>query len=55
MLKTTSYGDVTRFDSARTIAGRGRYWSTTYLVDGLLVDSGCAYSAMEMVNVMEQI
>jgi len=50
MLKITQYGDVTRIDSARTIAGRGYYWSTAYLVDGLLVDTGCAYSATELVH-----
>lgn len=45
MLKVTSYEPVTRIDLARTLGGRGRYWTTAYLVDGLLVDSGCAYSA----------
>lgn len=49
MLKHTSYGPVTRIDLARTIAGRGRYWTSAYLVDGLLIDSGCAFSAPEMV------
>jgi glyoxylase-like metal-dependent hydrolase (beta-lactamase superfamily II) len=53
MIKTTSYGDVTRIDSARTIAGRGRYWSTAYLVGDLLVDSGCPHSAPELVNALE--
>jgi len=48
MLKITTYGDVSRFDLARTLAGRGRYWTTAYLVDGLLVDSGCAHSAREL-------
>lgn len=48
MLKITSYAPVTRIDLARTLAGRGRYWTTAYLVDGLLVDSGCAYSAPEL-------
>jgi len=53
MLKITTYGNVTRIDSARTLVGRGRYWTTAYLVDGLLVDSGCAYSAAEMVSAIE--
>lgn len=50
MLKITPYDEVTRIDSARRIAGRGYYWTTAYLVDGLLVDSGCAYSAIELVT-----
>ena len=52
MLKVTTYGDVTRFDLARTLAGKGRYWTTAYLVDGLLVDAGCAFSAPELVKAL---
>ncbi len=52
MLKVTRYGDVTRFDLARTLAGRGRYWTTAYLLDGLLVDTGCSYSAPELVGAL---
>jgi glyoxylase-like metal-dependent hydrolase (beta-lactamase superfamily II) len=50
MLKVSHFGEVTRFDLARTIAGRGRYWTTAYLVDGLLVDSGCAHCAPELAG-----
>ncbi len=49
MLKTIPYDPVTRLDLARTLAGRGRYWTTAYLVDGLLVDSGCAHSVPELL------
>jgi glyoxylase-like metal-dependent hydrolase (beta-lactamase superfamily II) len=52
MLKITHYGDVTRFDLARTLAGRGHYWTTAYLLDGVLVDTGCAHSARELVTMM---
>lgn len=55
MLKITHYGDVTRFDLARTIAGRGRYWTTAYGVDGMLIDSGCAYSAPELVATLADV
>lgn len=48
MLTSTPYGEVTRIDSARSIAGRGHYWTTAYLVDGLLVDSGCAHTAQAL-------
>jgi glyoxylase-like metal-dependent hydrolase (beta-lactamase superfamily II) len=48
MLKTTCYGPVTRFDLARSIAGRGRYWTTCYYLDGTLNDSGCAHTAHEL-------
>jgi glyoxylase-like metal-dependent hydrolase (beta-lactamase superfamily II) len=49
MLKATCYEPIIRLDLARTLAGRGRYWTTAYLVDGMLIDSGCAYSAPELL------
>jgi glyoxylase-like metal-dependent hydrolase (beta-lactamase superfamily II) len=55
VLKITTYnGDVTRFDLARTLAGRGRYWTSAYLVDGLLVDTGCAFSAPELAEALSE-
>lgn len=54
MLKTTSYGDVTRFDLARSLAGRGRYWTTAYLADGMLIDTGCAHSATKLVDALSE-
>jgi len=52
MLKTSSFDTVTRIDMARSIAGRGRYWTTAYFVDGLMVDTGCAHSARELAAAM---
>ena len=50
MLRITSYGAVTRFDLARTLLGKGRYWTTAYLADSLLVDTGCAHTAVELLH-----
>lgn len=47
-IKITSFGEITRFDLSRKIAGRGRYWTTAYLVDGLMIDTGCAHTAAEL-------
>lgn len=55
MLKISKHEVVTRFDLARTIAGRGRYWTTAYFVDGLLVDTGCAYTAKELLQALDGI
>ena len=52
MLKVTPYDHVTRLDLARTLAGRGRYWTTAYLIDGFMVDTGCAHSAPELVKAL---
>jgi glyoxylase-like metal-dependent hydrolase (beta-lactamase superfamily II) len=53
MVKITKYDEVVRIDTARTIAGRGRYWTTAYRIGGLLVDSGCAHSANELANLLQ--
>ncbi len=48
MLKTSSFGEVTRFDMSRTIAGRGRYWTSAYLLDKIMIDTGCVHTAGEL-------
>lgn len=55
MIKVSRFGSVTRFDLARTILGRGRYWTIAYLVDGMLVDSGPAYAAEELLGALDGI
>ncbi len=50
MIKVSACQSVTRFDLARTLAGRGRYWTTAYYVDGLMIDTGCAFSAGELAR-----
>jgi glyoxylase-like metal-dependent hydrolase (beta-lactamase superfamily II) len=50
MLNAIHYGPVTRFDLARTIGGRGRYWTSAYLLDGVLIDSGPPHAAPELVE-----
>jgi glyoxylase-like metal-dependent hydrolase (beta-lactamase superfamily II) len=52
MIKITNYGPVTRFDLARSLPGRGRYWTTAYGVDGMLVDTGCAHTAAELARAL---
>jgi glyoxylase-like metal-dependent hydrolase (beta-lactamase superfamily II) len=52
---TNLYDDVTRFDLARTLVGCGRYWTTAYLVDGMMVDTGCAHSAPELVQALADV
>jgi glyoxylase-like metal-dependent hydrolase (beta-lactamase superfamily II) len=53
MLKVSRFGPVVRFDLARDILGRGRYWTTAYLIDGLMVDTGCAHTAHELTRALE--
>ncbi len=54
MLKATAYGpDITRFDMARSLPGGFRYWTTCYLVDDLLIDTGCAHCSPELLRALE--
>lgn len=48
MLKATNLGEITRFDLSRQIAGRGWYWTTAYLLDKSMIDTGCAHTAAEL-------
>jgi len=52
MLKVTPFDKITRFDLARKLPIRWRYWTTAYFVDGMLVDSGCAHSAPELLTAL---
>jgi len=50
MIKISKFGDITRFDLNRSFAGRGIYWTIAYLVDGLMIDTGCAHTALELLD-----
>jgi glyoxylase-like metal-dependent hydrolase (beta-lactamase superfamily II) len=55
MINITQHAEVTRFDLARTMLGRGRYWTSAYLVDGMLVDTGCAHTAPELLKILHGV
>jgi len=49
MLRSTEYGPITRIHLARTAFGRPLYTVEAYLVDGLLIDTGCPATGPELV------
>jgi glyoxylase-like metal-dependent hydrolase (beta-lactamase superfamily II) len=53
MIRLTPFGEVLRIDLARSLAGKGRYWTTCYWLDGLLIDTGCAHTSGELVHALE--
>lgn len=53
MIRSQTSGPVTRFDLARSLLGRGRYWTTCYYLDGWLVDTGCAHTAHELLGALQ--
>jgi glyoxylase-like metal-dependent hydrolase (beta-lactamase superfamily II) len=54
VLKISRYGPVTRIDVARSLPFFEGYWTTAYLVDGMLIDTGCAHTAPELVRALEE-
>lgn len=49
MLRVYPHGPVTRLKMARTFFGRPLYIVQAYLVDGLLIDTGCPGTAQELL------
>ena len=50
MLHMTTHGPVRKLIMARAFFGRSFYHTAAYWVDGLLIDSGCAFSARELLE-----
>ncbi|MFC1837048.1 MBL fold metallo-hydrolase [Thermodesulfobacteriota bacterium] len=50
MILTDTIGQVRSFRMARDFMGRGLYFTAAYLVDGLMVDTGCSYTVSELVE-----
>ncbi|MCA1959241.1 MAG: MBL fold metallo-hydrolase [Desulfomonile sp.] len=44
---------VIKFQLARSLFGRAFYYTSAYLVDGLLVDTGCAYTVSELLGALD--
>lgn len=55
MIRISQFGPVTRFDLARTIAGRGRYWTSSYLLNDMLIDSGPFHARRELLQALDAI
>lgn len=53
MIHIEQIGPVRKFHLARTLWGRGRYFTACYWVDGVMVDTGCVYTLRELMGSME--
>ncbi|MFA5182456.1 MAG: MBL fold metallo-hydrolase [Syntrophales bacterium] len=53
MIEINDHGDVTQIRLGRELDGKPLYWVAAYLVDGLLIDTGCDYTAAELVAFLE--
>lgn len=50
MIETCSYGDVLQLRMSQVLNGQPLYWVAAYLVDGLLIDSGCQHTSEELTD-----
>ncbi len=48
MLKVNHFDEITQLKMGREMDGTVLYWTAAYLVDGLLIDTGCAHTAEEL-------
>ena len=53
MIEISDFEDVTRFKLSLEADGKPVYWVAAYLVDGLLIDTGCSHTAGELVRALE--
>ncbi|HAJ38837.1 MAG TPA: hypothetical protein DCL15_24490 [Chloroflexi bacterium] len=54
MIQVEQHGSVTVIRMARALLGRPLYWTAAYWLDGLLIDTGPACTAHELVRVLEK-
>lgn len=50
MIEVSRFEQVVQIKMSREVNGRPLYWVAAYLVDGLLIDTGCKYTCEELVN-----
>jgi glyoxylase-like metal-dependent hydrolase (beta-lactamase superfamily II) len=53
MIQISQHGPVRGFRLARTLWGKGRYYTGCFFVDGLMIDTGCAYTVAELTTALE--
>ncbi|RME55902.1 MAG: MBL fold metallo-hydrolase, partial [Caldilineae bacterium] len=52
MIHIQQHGPITAIRMARSLLGRPIYWTTAYLLDGLLIDSGPPCLAADLVRTL---
>jgi len=53
LIETERFEEVTCIRMSREVDGRPLYWVASYLVDGLLIDTGCNYTARELAGFLK--
>jgi len=53
MLETQDYAGVTQIRMSRELDGKPVYWVAAYVVDDLLIDTGCSHTAQELCDFLK--
>lgn len=53
MIEADRFEEITRIKMSIEADGKPVYWTTAYLVDGLLIDTGCSHTARELADFLE--
>ncbi len=53
MIEVNHFEEVIQIKMSREMGGRPLYWVAAYLVDGLLIDTGCRHTAEELAGFLE--
>jgi glyoxylase-like metal-dependent hydrolase (beta-lactamase superfamily II) len=54
VIEIRTFEGIIQIRLSREIGGKPAYWVASYLVDGLLIDTGCSYTAGELVSYLEK-
>jgi glyoxylase-like metal-dependent hydrolase (beta-lactamase superfamily II) len=55
MIQIDQHGSVRKFRLARSFGKRGLYFTAAYWVDGLLIDTGCRHTVLELMQALESV
>ena len=50
MIEITDFEEITQIKLSREINGQSLFWVSAYLVDDILIDSGCVHTAEELLG-----
>lgn len=53
MIEIKEIEEVMQIKMGRVLEGRVLYWVAAYLVDGLLIDTGCRHTSEEFIKILE--
>lgn len=54
MIDVRRFEEVFQIRMSREIEGKPFYWVSAYLIDGLLIDTGCRHTSGELINFLSE-